>query len=193
MIEVDLLLADELPDAGAGRTSATSTILLPTKLPPITRPLRRAVHERRDRQRSWSGRCAAALLDHAAPGARRACSSTDVDAAAEREEHVLVAPHHALGHAGGAAGVEDVAVVGRAGPKSRSGEPDAMRVLVSRPSRGRRGRRRCRPRSRSSAAAAAAASSTPRDPRRELALVHERHQVGVVEEVARARPRRSGS
>ena len=34
-----------------------------------------------------------------------------VDALAEGEEDVLVAPHDALGHAGGAAGVDDVDVV----------------------------------------------------------------------------------
>jgi hypothetical protein len=40
-----------------------------------------------------------------------------VDAAAQREDHVLMPPHHALGHAGAAAGVEHVEVVRRARPE----------------------------------------------------------------------------
>ena len=42
-----------------------------------------------------------------------------VDAAAERVVHVFLAPHHALGHAGGPAGVEHVDVVAVAGPRRR--------------------------------------------------------------------------
>ena len=42
------------------------------------------------------------------------CAGDRVDALAEREEHVLVPPHHALGHACRAAGVEHVVVVGGA-------------------------------------------------------------------------------
>jgi hypothetical protein len=41
-------------------------------------------------------------------------AGVEVDAAAERAPEVLVAPHHALREAGGAAGVDDVQVVGAA-------------------------------------------------------------------------------
>ncbi len=41
-------------------------------------------------------------------------AGVEVDAAAEHPPEVLVAPHHALGEAGGAAGVDDVQVVGAA-------------------------------------------------------------------------------
>ena len=98
-------------------------------------------------------------------------------------------PHHALGHAGGAAGVEDVEVVGAsAGAKSRA--------------RGRRRRARPRTRPRRGAAAsvlgavvecdehvaAAAARARPSPtcgPNSRSKI--ERHEVGVVEQVARAR------
>ena len=48
---------------------------------------------------------------------RRDRRVAEVPAAERAEEDVLGAPHHALGHAGGAAGVEDVEVVGGAGPE----------------------------------------------------------------------------
>ena len=98
----------------AGSNLPTSTTLLPRNEPPITPhcvapcmsgaigsivvgPGQRLLDER------------AGVVD---PGVGHG-----VDAATEREEHVLVAPHHALGHAGRAARVEDVAVVARSGPE----------------------------------------------------------------------------
>ena len=62
---------------------------------------------------------------------RRDAGPAVVPAAERREEDVLGAPHHALGHAGGAAGVEDVEVVGRAGQQRVAvGDADCERVLV---------------------------------------------------------------
>ena len=50
-----------------------------------------------------------------------------VDAAAEHPPEVLVAPHHALGEAGGAAGVDDVEVVGAALAEVALGRPCCQR------------------------------------------------------------------
>src|SRR2546423_751852 len=61
------------------------------------------------------GRPTAALGDTARLGERGvggdALPGHEVDPAAERAEHILVAPHHALGHARGAARVEEIDVV----------------------------------------------------------------------------------
>src|SRR5207248_4292384 len=76
------------------------------------RQLGRAVHERRHREgRAWlpAGGLLGDLLG--APG----WLPGGVAAAHTREQDVLLAPHHALGHAGRAAGVDDVEVAGRAG------------------------------------------------------------------------------
>ena len=53
-----------------------------------------------------------------------------VPAAERREEDVLGPPHDALGHAGGAAGVEDVEVVGRARRELADRRRGLERVLV---------------------------------------------------------------
>ncbi len=53
------------------------------------------------------------------PRASLIAAAGEVAAAERAEEDVLVAPHHALRHAGRAAGVEDVEVVGRRGAGSR--------------------------------------------------------------------------
>ena len=92
------------------------------------RPLRVAVHERRERERAgrgWretlSAICSGAVIGGAAV----------VPAAQGREEDVFGAPHHALGHAGGAARVEDVEVVGRARARTRRDRRRGLeRVLV---------------------------------------------------------------
>ena len=54
-----------------------------------------------------------------------------VDAAAERVEDVLVAPHDALGHARGAARVEDVEIVARARPEVPCRRLAGQRILVA--------------------------------------------------------------
>ena len=63
-----------------------------------------------------------------------------VDSLSEPEE-VVLAPHHALGHAGGAAGVEHVEVVAASAPRCDvrpSSPPPSAAVLVGRgPRRGR--------------------------------------------------------
>ena len=106
-----------------------------------------------------------------------------VPAAERGEEDVLLAPHHALGHAGGAAGVEDVEVVGRAGLEVARRRRRRERVLVL--DRGELV---------GDGAAAVVeddevlelreAGEHARDERSELGLVHERDEVGVVEQVA---------
>ena len=53
----------------------------------------------------------------------------EVDAAAEHAPEVLVAPHHALGEAGGAAGVDDVDVVGAALAEVALGALAGQRVV----------------------------------------------------------------
>ena len=128
----------------AARAAISSPDLVGVEVRP-----RRAPPCRRRRARSsvahWAAPCiSGASRRRSSARARRprcsASSSGVVDrrrrrevaaAAAAREEDVLVAPHHALGHAGGAAGVEDVEVVGAsARPKSRSGDCAGERVLV---------------------------------------------------------------
>jgi hypothetical protein len=109
-----------------------------------------------------------------------------VDAAAEREDHVLLPPHDPLRHAGGTAGVEEVVVVGRARAEVARVAGSGERLLV------RNGAER-----RDVLSAAVLddhevpelREPTPdrRDPRRELPLVDQRHQVRVVEEVGELR------
>ena len=57
-------------------------------------------------------------------------AGVEVDEPAEHAEHVFLTPHHTLGHAGGAAGVEDVDVVVGAFAEVTLGRPDRERVLV---------------------------------------------------------------
>ncbi len=118
---------------------------------------------------------------------RQRLAGVEVDAAAEHAPEVLVAPHHALGEAGGAAGVDDVDVVGAALAEVALGALAGDRVVVEdpaeRPSRrtGRRGRARRRP-PRPCAACRAWAQHRG-DQRRVGALEDDRDDVGVVEEV----------
>ncbi len=91
-------------------------------------PLRRSVHERGDRQHRRLRRVREALLDHRLR-AVDASVRHGVDPTAEREEHVLLAPDHALGHARRAARVEDVAVVGGARAEVAFGRSARHRVL----------------------------------------------------------------
>ena len=77
-------------------------------------PLGGPVHEgghREEGERPTGGRPFSTICS----GRSMRVAGHGVDAAAEGEEDVLVAPDHALGHAGGPAGVEDVDVVARAG------------------------------------------------------------------------------
>ena len=124
---VDTLLADEPPDlvrveAGHEHDLGADEALTHDA------PLRGAVHERRHRQ-----------VHHGAPGPlpRHHGRVGDpfvrhrVRAAAERVEDVLVPPDHPLGHARGAAGIEDVEVVARAGPEvARLGLPHERRLVL---------------------------------------------------------------
>ena len=85
-------------------------------------PLGGAVHERRQVERRHPAVGLGRLLGQR-PLVGHPLVRVGVDAAAEGEEHVLVAPHHALGHARGAAGVDDVVVVVGAGPEVALGAP----------------------------------------------------------------------
>ena len=67
------------------------------------------------------------------------CVRDGVRAAAEGVEDVLVAPDHALGHAGRPAGVEDVEVVARSRPEVALGRLARQRILVADRVRGRLG------------------------------------------------------
>ena len=80
---------------------------------PQRAPLGGAVHQRRGVQRHhWRVGCSGLVGQFLSVG--DPFVGVGVHPAAERIEHVLVAPHHPLGHAGGAAGVEHVEVVARA-------------------------------------------------------------------------------
>ena len=107
-----------------------------------------------------------------------------VPAAHRREEDVLRPPHHALRHAGGAARVEDVEVVGRAGEQTVAiGRRRRERVLVL---------DRVEPVGDGAGAVVELeevaqlrhAGQHRRDVRTELGLEDERDEVGVVEQVA---------
>ena len=80
---------------------------------PHHRPLGGAVHEGGDGQEGEREAHLPAPLDQSSGAWARSPVSRSMPPP-EGEHDVLVAPHHALGHAGGAAGVEDVPVV--AGP-----------------------------------------------------------------------------
>ena len=114
-------------------------------------------------------------------------AGVEVDAAAEHPPEVLVAPHHALREAGGAAGVDDVQVVGAALARSRarrSGPPARRRSSTP-------------PNAETSDWSSGSITSGIDDDglqllvlgragghqRRVGALVDQRHHVGVVEEV----------
>ena len=129
--------------------------------------------------------CDGSILSLAACGVVTRSLRERVDAAAEREVHVFLAPHHALGHAGGAAGVEQVDVVVGALAEVALGRARRDRGLeldrVERRSR----RRRSRPtRCGRSAASFGCASRAAATSGAVLALVDERDEVGVLEEVA---------
>ena len=144
-------------------------------------PVRGAVHERtgRDASRARHRRQRSAISSGVVIGA------PPPPAAAHRaEEHVLVAPHHALRHAGRAAGVQDVERVGGAGGEvaRRATRPRAR--PRTRPRRARRAaiaadRRRPRRTSAASGSAGAIAASFGANSRVE----DDRARVGVVEEV----------
>ncbi len=77
-----------------------------------------AVHQRAGRQRADAGRRSTTWRTWSRSGSSgsRRCRRRAV---VEHQEQVVVAPHHALGHAGGAAGVEQVEVVAGAAPRRR--------------------------------------------------------------------------
>ncbi len=77
----------------------------------VHRELTGAVHERRQDDRDETLRLRSVDLVTRRLGRGHALVREHVDAATEREVHVLLAPHDTLRHAGGTAGVEDVHVV----------------------------------------------------------------------------------
>ena len=127
-----------------------------------------AVHQRRGGDadlRSLAGSpaaIAASTRSAASSGRGRRRAEEEVAAAAEHEEQVLLAPHHALGHAGGAAGVEDQQIVARAAPGRARPGPRSRRRWRRSPRRtaGPDGRARP-PRSRPSPSAAGRGSRRP--------------------------------
>ena len=142
-------------------------------------PVRGAVHERAGRHAAGA-RLEATFRDLLGRGDRLAAAAR---AAHRAEEHVFVAPHHAFRHARGAAGVEDVEVVGgaRAEIARRARGRDRRLVVDRRQAGGRRVgavvdreegselRQRCRDRGELGC---------------ELTVEHDRARVGVVEQVA---------
>ncbi len=85
------------------------------------------MHQRGDGQQ---GDLAAHALLHHLLGPLHPGVGVGVDATAQRVEDVLVSPDHPLGHAGGAAGVEDVVVVVGPGGEVPLGAPRGHRLLV---------------------------------------------------------------
>ena len=180
MSAVDLLLLDQAPDLARVELRDAARSCCRRSCRPCTAHcvapcMSGAIGRKRDR-------AGLAALGHVL-GALRARAGHRVDAAAEREEHVLVSPDDALRHAGRAAGVEDVAVVAGARREVALGRARRQRLLVLDRAERRVSRRRCRPRSRSRAQLRQRVAHA-RDARRELALVDEADQVGVVEQVA---------
>ena len=96
--------------------------------PAHDRPLGGPVHQGRDRQMGHGP--VGSLLDHPTRVLYPRVGH-GVGAAAEGVEDVLVAPYDALGHAGRAARVEDVDVVGRAGAEVTRRRLAGQGVLVA--------------------------------------------------------------
>ena len=93
-----------------GSNLGTRMVRLPTKLWPMTDHwVAPCISGAMGSRVSWPP---CALLHHLL-GALHPGVGGGVDAAAQGVEDILVPPDHALGHAGGAAGVEDVVVVVR--------------------------------------------------------------------------------
>ena len=110
-------------------------------------------------------------------------AGVEVDEAAEHAQHVFLAPHDTLRHAGGAAGVEDVDVVVGASAEVALGRRRRERVVVGdRADRSSVGARAVVDRDQVPQHRQRVAHGG--DARRELRVVHERDEVGVVEEVA---------
>ena len=123
-------------------------------------------------------------------------TGVEVDAAAEHPPEVLVPPHHALGEAGGAAGVDDVEVVGAALAEvalgalaRRARRPRAPRRTTTRRT-GRRARARRARRRRPGASRAWACRRRPAGRRCARGSRRRRRRC---RRGSRARPRRSGS
>ena len=74
-------------------------------------PLRGAVHERGDQQQRPDAGLGAGLFGQIAVAVQLLTAGQERPAAHGRHEDVVLAPEHTLGHAGGAAGVEDVQVL----------------------------------------------------------------------------------
>ncbi len=107
-----------------------------------------------------------------------------VDAAAEREVHVFLAPHHALGHARRAAGVEQVdVVVGALGEVALGRTLRDRGLELDRVERGVVGGRVV-PLDADEVLQLGLRATRRRDERAVLPLVEARHDVGVVEQVA---------
>ncbi len=105
-------------------------------------PLGGAVHERRRRQHAQAAAAGDRGLGDGLVALEGGSGGADGPPAHGADVDVGLAPEHALGHAGGAAGVEDVEVVGRAArPAGASGDDGGEdRLVVDRAGEQRRGR-----------------------------------------------------
>lgn len=83
------------------------------------RELAGAVHQRRGRHRHHARRRGLHALDDLGDTAGGRDAQHRVTATAEHVEQIVLTPHHALGHAGGATGVEQEQVVATAAPRRR--------------------------------------------------------------------------
>jgi hypothetical protein len=145
-------------------------------------PLRGAVHERRDDDREAGiGRCIGGALGEL-PFVEHPHAGVEADETTEHAQDVFLAPHDTLGHAGGAAGVEDVDVVvgtfAEVALRARGGE---RFVVVDRADRGGVDARAVVDRDEMAQHRERLAHGG--DARGVLRVVHERDEVGVVEEV----------
>ena len=162
-----------------GSNLAMSTIFDPTKLCPMTH--------------HWVAPCingamgrwvmpAAGTLGHHHGRVGDAGVGRRVGAAPQGVEHVLVVPDHSLGHAGGATGVEDVEVLARPGAEVADLGLPGQRIFVG---DGAGRRLDVGPVvDHHDVAQLGKLGQQCRDQRGELALVHDRLEIGVRQQVA---------
>ncbi len=143
----DAMLLDRLPHFVARRTSASAPAILPlNRLPSVPHCaapcISGAMTMLFDLVCVRRGRLRESVL------VGDLLAAVEVDPSAEHADHVFLAPHDTLRHAGGAAGVEDVDVVLAALGRSRARVTATRARRRTAPNRCRSSRCRCRRRSR---------------------------------------------